>query len=70
MKPTKTFLEWCRLQLKRHDAVGDFARDWVMDTDRPRSPSRSGLVQYLSGQNAIEAAVVAALKAYKEWLAS
>lgn len=62
-----TFLEWCRDQTARRDAVGDFARDWVADRERPRAPSRLRMLEYLDDCGAIEAAVRAALRCYNEW---
>lgn len=65
-----TFLEWCRAQRKRPDAVGDFARDWCADPERPRAPSEAEMVAYLYTCTALEDAVVAGKAAHREWRAS
>lgn len=62
-----TFLAWCRFQRPRPDSIGDFARDWVADRDRPRAPSLPQLVEYLEGLGAIPEAVRAGVWAYGEW---
>jgi hypothetical protein len=63
-----TFLEYCRLQRERGDPVGDFARDWCADRERPRAPlSLSNVVAYLEDQGAIEPAIRAGIRAYNEW---
>lgn len=62
-----TFLQWCRLQSSRADSVGDFARDWSADTDRPRAPSCEAMEDYLEGLGASEAAIAAGRRAYTEW---
>ena len=64
-----TFLEWCRAQRNRPDAIGDFARDWCADNDRPRAPSERTMVTYLYDMGAMEEAVVAGREAYREWTA-
>ena len=63
-----TFLEWCRAQCKRQDTVGDFARDWVADRERPRAPSSClQILEYLDDCGAIEAAKRAAVRCWNEW---
>ena len=66
-----SFLAWCRLQLRREDAVGDFCRDWVADRDRPRGSFSSWwyVHQYLLSVNAIPEAIDAGRRAWAEWRA-
>lgn len=62
-----TFLQWCYGQRARQDRVGDFARDWCADTDRPRAPTRHRMVAYLQDMGAIDAAIQSGPMAYCEW---
>lgn len=62
-----TFLRWCQLQARRADSVGDFARDWIADRDRPRAPTFDQMVDYLEALGAIEPAILAGMRCYNEW---
>ena len=63
-----TFLQWLHDQRGRPDRVGDFARDWVMDRERPRAPRLVEMVAYLEDHGACEAALRASIAAWREWL--
>lgn len=63
-----TFLKWCHLQARRPDSIGDFARDWVADRDRPRAPSEKEMESYLEDRGAIDEAIEAGKRCYGEWL--
>ena len=62
-----TFLRWCQLQGRRADGIGDFARDWVADRDRPRAPTFGQMVEYLEDCGAIEEAIAAGERCYFQW---
>lgn len=63
-----TFLRWCQLQSRRADDVGDFARDWVADCERPRAPTIDQMVDYLEFLGAPEMAVASGKRCYNEWV--
>lgn len=64
-----SFGNFCRTRLKREDAVGDFARDWLADADRPkaRRVDLHRIIQHLRLCGATENAIKAARKAWWEY---
>ena len=70
---TDTFTNYLRRQRHRSDRVGDFARDWLADTsgDEPKPRGRftwRSVRVYLERSRASEPAILAARKAWSEWL--
>ena len=68
----QSFLAYCRANLRRPGALGDFCRDWVADRDRIRVHGRHGwhyLHLYLLACEACPEAIDAARAAYREWRA-
>lgn len=66
-----TFSTWLRTQTKRDDAIGDFARDWVLDrsSKKPRGPyGFAALRHYLAKREACRGALNAARKAWDEYM--
>jgi len=63
-----TFYQWLKLQGKRDDPVGDFARDAMNDSDRPkRRATLEQWRQHLFDMYACDGAMEALERAWKEY---
>lgn len=62
-----TFTPWLKQQAKRHDPIGDLARDTAPDPDWPKRGGRSAYVEYLEDRRAADNVLDALRDAWDEW---
>jgi hypothetical protein len=62
------FRGWLSHQQKRDDTVGDIARDVALDHCMPYTITRTMLFSHLRDHGASDACIVAAHRAWHEWM--
>ncbi len=67
-KPQWVFRAWLRLQRKRDDSVGDFARDWLADEEAKGIRTFSAMDRHLNDLNVDEKVWAARERAAREFL--
>lgn len=62
-----SFKRWLKKQCRRQDPVGDFARDWLDDSDAPPATSLLKVDSHLDGIGVAPEVFAAARRAWVEY---